>query len=96
MNGVEDILEELLPQLSAAPTGVAAQDHAGKPRGMALLPEERDVYERLSAEPQHIDKLTAALRMPPAKTAGMLLQLELKGAVRQLAGNMFVRVESSW
>jgi DNA processing protein len=58
-----------------------------------LLPDERTVYECLSAEPRHIDDLTATLRLPPAKTAGVLLQLELKGAIRQLAGNLFIRIE---
>jgi len=90
---VEDILDELLPQLESPADAARGTDHAGRPRPPMLLPEERTVYECLSAEPRHIDDLTAALRLPPAKTAGVLLQLELKGAIRQLAGNLFIRIE---
>ena len=93
VEGVEDILDELLPQLEAPADATPARDLSGKPRRPSLLPDERIVYECLSAEPRHIDELTAALRLPPAKTAGVLLQLELKGAVRQLAGNLFIRIE---
>jgi DNA processing protein len=93
VENVEDILDELLPQLEAPNNVTPERDQAGKPRMPALLPDERVVYECLSAEPRHIDELTAALRLPPAKTAGVLLQLELKGAVRQLAGNLFIRIE---
>jgi len=93
VDGVQDILEELLPQLDAPMEGGREGDRAGETREIALLPEERTVYECLSAEPRHIDELTARLRLPPAKTAGVLLQLELKGAVRQLSGNLFIRVE---
>jgi DNA processing protein len=90
---VEDILDELLPQLEVPNDTNPARDQIGKPFRPALLPDERVVYECLSAAPRHIDELTAVLRLPPAKTAGVLLQLELKGVVRQLAGNLFIRIE---
>jgi len=93
VDGIKDILDELLPQLEAPDRAISARDEVGKPGRPALLPDERVVYECLSAEPRHIDELTAVLRLPPAKTAGVLLQLELKGAVRQLAGNLFIRIE---
>jgi len=93
VDNVEDILDELRPQLEIPGAAASASDQAGDPRQPALLPDERSVYECLSAEPRHIDELTAALRLSPAKTAGVLLQLELKGAIRQLAGNLFIRVE---
>jgi DNA processing protein len=93
VDGVEDILDELGPQLEVPVDAPPPGDPSGKPRPPALLPDERTVYECLSAEPRHIDELTAALRLPPAKTAGVLLQLELKGAIRQIAGNLFIRVE---
>ncbi|MBI3994522.1 MAG: DNA-protecting protein DprA, partial [Nitrospirae bacterium] len=98
VENVEDILDELLPQLegpsdATSADATPARDLAGKPRRPALLPDERIVYECLTAEPRHIDELTAVLRLAPAKTAGVLLQLELKGAVRQLAGNLFIRIE---
>ncbi len=90
---VEDILDELLPQSELSIDADPARDPIGKPFRPTLLPDERVVYECLSAAPRHIDEVTAVLRLPPAKTAGMLLQLELKGAVRQLAGNLFIRID---
>ncbi|HTN44294.1 MAG TPA: DNA-processing protein DprA [Nitrospiria bacterium] len=93
VDGVEDILDEIRPQLESPADGALPGGFSGQARPPALLPEERTVYECLSAEPRHIDELTAALRLPPAKTAGVLLQLELKGAIRQLAGNLFIRID---
>jgi len=93
VEGVEDILDELLPQLESPGDETPDRDRAGMTHRPALLPDEQAVYEGLSAEPRHIDELTTSLRLPPAKTAGVLLQLELKGAVRQLAGNLFIRIE---
>jgi len=95
VDGVQDIIEEIVPQLedSAQAEEIGRGDSPVKPSGFVLLPEERTVYDKLSGEPRHIDELTALLRIPPAKTAGVLLQLELKGAVRQLSGNLFIRIE---
>jgi len=93
VEGVEDILDELLPQLEPPVDETTARDQAGPLRRPVLLPDEQAVYECLSVEPRHIDELTTTLRFPAAKTAGVLLHLELKGAVRQLAGNLFIRIE---
>lgn len=93
VEGVEDILEELLPGLGATWEGPVLQDESADRPSFDLLPDERLVYDRLSAEPRHIDEITASVRWPPSRMAGLLLQLELKGAVRQFAGNMFTRVE---
>ena len=93
VDNVEDILDELRPQLETPGDAERGKDQSGRPCPPVLLPDERTVYEFLSAEPRHIDDLTTALRLPPAKTAGVLLQLELKGAIRQLAGNLFIRIE---
>lgn len=92
VEGVEDILEELRPRLEKEDTFPTRGD-ALTIAPAALLPEERLVYDGLSAEPRHIDEITARLRLHPARTAGVLLQLELKGAARHLAGNLFIKVE---
>ena len=90
VENVEDIVEELAPVPGTVPerSKTDRPETFGKP---ALLPEEERIYKLLSAQPRHIDELTATAEFPAAKTAGVLLQLELKGTVRQLAGNLFIR-----
>jgi DNA processing protein len=81
--GIEDILEELIPQI-------------GKRRVVAPPPsfegEEEKLYSLLSVEPKHIDRLAEESRFLPQKVMGLLLQLELKGAVRQMPGQLYVRI----
>jgi DNA processing protein len=106
VEGVEDILEEISTQLRVAPDPSRAQikahvdsspsvrgksDHPSRPLG--LDPEELKIFELLSDEPQHIDDLTVQAKRPPSEMAGLLLQLELKGAARQLAGHLYVRTD---
>lgn len=93
VEGVEDVLDELLPQLETTTDASTGKDQVGRPLRPVLSTDERVMYDCLSAEPRHIDELTATLRLAPAKTAGVLLQLELKGAARQLAGNLFIKIE---
>ncbi|MGC9364807.1 MAG: DNA-processing protein DprA [Fidelibacterota bacterium] len=53
--------------------------------------EEKVVFDVLSNEPINIDKLAATINKSPFEILPILLNLEIKGCVRQLAGKMFVR-----
>jgi DNA processing protein len=87
-----DVIEELLPQLEesfrerlsvlapAAPGSASPVDR-----------REAPVYDLLSFEPTHIDDLIARTGLPAADMAGLLLAMELKGAIRQLPGHAYVR-----
>ena len=84
VQSVADILEELPSQTAQA---------AKKP---ALPPDlsdcEKSLLEQLSYnEPRHIDQLVLKLEASPAVLLSRLLQLELKGLVKQLSGKMFIR-----
>ena len=89
---VDDIVEELLPQL----------DTAGVPKRQPVLskatelptlsPEERRVFEQMSREPLHLDELTERSGLTPAGVVGILLGLELKDVVRQLPGQQYYRI----
>lgn len=82
---VDDILEELLPQLrkrGPAPAGPAP----------ALEGEEERLYRLLSLEPKHIDQVIQESAKTASMVSALLLMLELKGAVRQLAGQFYVRI----
>jgi DNA processing protein len=93
---VEDILEELLPQMEPS---VAAQvrDRTGLTRRVqssmpGLERDEAALYAALSSEPAHIDELIEKTGLPAASVSGLLLSLELKGAIRQLPGHTCIKV----
>jgi DNA processing protein len=59
------------------------------------LPEddvERMIYEKLSADPLHVDDIQAACGLPISKITASLSMLELKGQARQVGGMHYVRI----
>lgn len=80
----EDILEEI--HLLAPGVGQKVN------RTVTDLPPGEDrIYQLLSGEPIHIDKLTADTSLSVSQALAGLLDLELKGLARQLSGKFFVR-----
>jgi predicted Rossmann fold nucleotide-binding protein DprA/Smf involved in DNA uptake len=49
------------------------------------------VHELLSKEPQHIDQIIADANLPAGVVNAGLVSLRLKGIIKQLPGNLFVR-----
>lgn len=78
---VEDILEEIAPQLLNTPGGRTAVE---------LSQREVDVYEAVTADAVHIDTVILKTGIAAAELLPILLNLELKGAVQQLPGKFFV------
>ena len=58
---------------------------------VALSAQEMKAYEVLSLQPLHVDQLSARVQQPVSDIAQILLNLQLKGVVRQLPGQFFVR-----
>ena len=81
---MEDILEEILPQVRRAP-----RESAFAP---LLQGEEKKLYDLLGFEPKHIDQLIHESALPIAAVSGLLLALELRGIARQLTGKFYVRI----
>jgi DNA processing protein len=52
---------------------------------------EKELYQLLNDQPQHIDELAKNSKCGTAEILSTLLTLELMGIVRQLSGKMFVR-----
>jgi DNA processing protein len=90
---VDDILEELAAQWpAAAAAGPAERASAGAASRPGMTADERQVLGAVAeVEPRHIDQVTALAGMAPSQVAGVLLNLELKGAVRRLDGQRFIR-----
>lgn len=79
----EDVLEEL--DLPARRETLAARQ---------LLPssgEEGELMQQLSAEPRHIDEVALDLGMNISHLSALLLELQLKGLVRNVGGQHYVR-----
>jgi len=94
---VDDIVEELLPQLETMRTPLSQDSMvtgAGKRRSFApkppdLSPEEQVVLRVMGREPSHLDDLTEQSRLSAAEVARILLGLELKALVHQLPGQQY-------
>jgi len=52
--------------------------------------DEKRLYDILGDYPLHIDQIVRQSRTDPARVANLLTRLELKGAVKQLPGKLFV------
>jgi DNA processing protein len=94
---VDDVLDELLPQLDAALQEQLARARRPRPTdaprpGIGLEREEESLYSLLSFEPIHIDELIVKTGFPASRVSGLLLSLELKGAIRQLPGPACIKV----
>ncbi len=101
---VDDIVEELLPQLERPLTSTLARgtrcssqcngSWRGKGEGESsarkdLSPNELAVLELMSREPCHLDDLTEQSRLSAAEVTRSLLGLELKALVHHLPGQQY-------
>jgi DNA processing protein len=85
----EDVVEELPSPLRERFLARRAEEKKKMP---AMSPEERRVFDCLSVEmPIHIDELVEAADASVSEMLGLLLNLELKGLVRQAPGKFFQR-----
>ncbi len=89
---VKDILEELHPHLMALKE-YALRSASGngqvRPAPVEMTDEEKKVFGMLGTEPIHIDNIARRLGLPSHKLLGLLLDLEIKGIVRQTEGKKF-------
>ncbi len=77
----DDIIEEILPQI----------ERKKKDKTIPVLTSEEEViYKLLSYEPKHIDTISREGRLTSNKALSLLLEMEIKGVIRQLPGKSFV------
>jgi len=102
VTSAQDVLEELRGVGRTAPSIVAARkplppepplpEEARPPVEPAgLAPEESRVWAALSAEPRHVDEISAAVELAPGTVLAALLGLELRGAAESLPGKRYRR-----
>ncbi len=93
VEGVEDIIEELVPQLDGPMIErLAGHVPASGARSPKLEEDEARVFKLLSHEPTPIDDLILQSGLPAGAVTGLLLSMELKGLVRRLPGFCSARV----
>ncbi len=101
VSGPDDVLEGL-GRVGEALREPGANSSPGQetpaPRPVAmprLSQDEQRIYETLDSQQQPIEAIAEAAGLSIAKVASVLISLQLKGLVRQLPGNLFVRIGSS-
>jgi DNA processing protein len=88
VTAVEDILEELRILTKEGESSSFVETK----RDLSGLSEaERSMFQLISDEPDHIDRIASRASIGVPQALSTLLSLELKGLVRQLSGKMFVR-----
>jgi DNA processing protein len=87
VDGPGSILEELLPALGES---LKAKVENEELKVKLDNDEEKKIFSLLSLEGKHIDNLIENSNLSPAQVSATLLQLELRGLVRQLSGKMYV------
>jgi DNA processing protein len=99
VQSAEDIIEELSPQIKGLLRSVKAVSSLSPPKSfdfpgtsaqrLAINDEEKAICNILGSDSKHIDHIARELKIPAARLSGLLLGLEMKGIVRQTAGNNF-------
>ena len=84
----EDIIEEVLPQYEV-PIKLN-NDRPSEPEDLTL--EGKAILALLEASPVPIDSLIQQTGFPSGQVSSLLLDLELKGLVKQLPGKLFKKV----
>jgi DNA processing protein len=83
----EEIIEELLPQLKGF-TSSRQEDT----KTLEITDKEKAIFNLLKDEPIHIDNILRNVSMRADEVLSILLNLELKGIIRQKEGKRFCKI----
>jgi DNA processing protein len=89
VEGPEDIITDLFPSMKGFLREFGANDtqfHMD-----SLDADEKAIYDCITGEPVHIDALVSGSGFSASRALTLLLGMELKGAVKQVAGMRFIR-----
>lgn len=85
VESAEEVINELRPQLK----GVLREDNMQPEKLPAMTADETELYKCMSSEPRHIDAIIREINITSGKALSLLLNLELKGVIRQTQGKHF-------
>lgn len=89
IENADDILEEFGMNYTRLQGSDVLKGNSGPPPDMSE--PETKLYEIIGDYPMHIDQIVRKGAMDAGEVSSILMKMELKGIVRQLAGKMFVR-----
>ena len=101
IESVEDVMEALgyigkQLESHAAAAAAKASEKVETPlfdaSQLNLSDSERTIYDYLSKEPSHIDQIIAETDLAPGSINAGLISLRLKGLIKQLPGNLFLKL----
>ncbi|NTU42191.1 MAG: DNA-processing protein DprA, partial [Nitrospirales bacterium] len=84
-----DIIEELAPLLKGFMAETRKNEKVGVSPRLEINEEEKAICNTLGHEPRHIDLIARETGMPLSRLLSLLLDLEIKGIVRQAEGKRF-------
>ncbi len=91
VEGAQDIIDEILPQLDARMRARVAPSSTGSRSAAPCGKDEMVVYNALSYEARSVDAVIEHTGLNAAQVASTLLALELNGHVKQLPGQHYIR-----
>jgi DNA processing protein len=88
-----DVYDEIEPQLERRPriAEPAARQQPPEASPPGLSEEELAIWDAMGDEATHVDPLCRLLGWPMPRLAAALLNMELKGVIRQLPGTRYIR-----
>ena len=86
VEGIEDIFSEIPDLIDGG-----AKDRSDHKIEDLISAEEKMIWQVLTEEPTHIDRIAMGSDLSTAEALTILLSLELKGLVSQISGTKFVR-----
>jgi DNA processing protein len=86
----QDILEEI-PHGEKPPADSERDASMEVTVALSLSKEEKQIWDILSTEPVHVDQMVRQKEMETARVLSLLMEMELKGMIKQLPGKWFVR-----
>jgi DNA processing protein len=88
VESVEDIIEEIAPQLAGRSAGLSKTAKRALPENAS--DEARRIFPLLQEGALQIDEVIERSGLAPSKVSEVLLELELQGYLRQLPGKRYV------
>ncbi|MEE9258777.1 MAG: DNA-processing protein DprA, partial [Nitrospinaceae bacterium] len=82
--------QSVIEELPDFVQGLLVEEEAEVAELSDLKPNERQILSLVTGQEMHIDSLIENSRLSPAEVSATLVQLELRGLVRQLIGKMFI------
>ena len=100
VESIEDVMEalgyigeQLQDHATAAATEASEKVEASlfDTSHFKLSDQEKKIYASLDKDPLHIDQIIADTDLPAGTVNAALVSLQLKGLIKQLPGNLFLR-----